>query len=155
MSNVLAGIGRGQMELLDQRVKQRRAVAMRYRSAFADIQGVEFPRETPAGFNTYWLSTVLVDETRLGVTRDSILQAMEAHNIEARPVFLPMHLQKPFLGAERFGGAVAEDVSRRGICLPSSSSLSAEEQDLVIAVVRETIGVSRENQTANRGCIDA
>jgi pyridoxal phosphate-dependent aminotransferase EpsN len=155
MSNVLAGIGRGQMELLDQRVQQRRAVALRYRSAFADIQGVEFPRDTPAGFETCWLSTVLIDETRLGVTRDSILRALEAHNIEARPVFLPMHLQKPFLRAERFGGAVSEDVSRRGICLPSSSSLSAEEQDLVIAVVRETIGASGENQTANRGCIDA
>ena len=155
MSNVLAGIGRGQMEILDQRVQQRRDVALRYRSALADIQGVEFPRETPGDFETYWLSRILIDEARLGVTRDSILQVLEAYNIEARPVFHPMHLQKPFLRAERFGGAVSEDISRRGICLPSSSSLSAEEQDLVIAVVRETIGASRETQTANRGCLDA
>ncbi len=154
MSNILAGIGRGQMELLDLRVQQRRAVALRYRSAFADIQGFDFLRETPGNFDTWWLTTMLVDEARLGVTRDSILEALEAHNIEARPVFLPMHLQKPFLRAERFGGDVAEDISRRGVCLPSSSSLSEEEQDLVIAVVRESVGADAETQTANRGALD-
>lgn len=147
MSNVLAGIGRGQMEVLDQRVEQRRAVFSRYRAAFSDIEGIEFLRETPAGFDTHWLSTILIDESRLGVARDTILKAMEAYNIEARPVFLPMHLQKPFLQAERFGGAVAEDASRRGICLPSSSSLSTEEQDLVIAVVRQTVGATAGTQS--------
>ena len=136
MSNVLAGIGRGQLEVLDERIRLRREVAFRYRDAFADLDGIEFAPQAPYGFHTNWLSSFLVDEARFGVDRDTIIRALEAENIEARPVWKPMHLQPLFSQTERFQGAVAESIFRRGICLPSSSSLSEQDQTVVIAAVR-------------------
>ena len=136
LSNVLAGIGRGQLEVLDERVRQRRAVAFRYRDAFADLPGIALMPQAPYGLHTNWLSCFLVDAERFGATRDDIIRALEARNIESRPLWKPMHLQPLYARCERFGGEVAEDLYRRGICLPSSSSLSREEQDLVVSNVR-------------------
>jgi pyridoxal phosphate-dependent aminotransferase EpsN len=138
MSNVLAGIGRGQLEVLDERVRQRRSVAFRYRDAFADLEGVELMPQAPWGLHTNWLSVFLVDARRLGCGRDDLLRALAERGIEARPVWKPMHVQPLWSGAARYGGAVAEDLFARGICLPSSSSLTAAEQDEVIEVVRCT-----------------
>jgi pyridoxal phosphate-dependent aminotransferase EpsN len=140
MSNVLAGIGRGQLEVLGERVRQRRAVAFRYRDAFADLPGLSLMPEAPYGLHTYWLSCFLADPERLGASRDDVLRALAAEDIEARPLWKPMHLQPLYAGCERYGGAVAEDLFRRGLCLPSSSSLAPAEQDRVIGVVR---GVAR------------
>ncbi|MGC3999858.1 MAG: aminotransferase class I/II-fold pyridoxal phosphate-dependent enzyme [Anaeromyxobacter sp.] len=136
LSNVLAGIGRGQLEVLDDRVAQRRAVAFRYRDAFADVPGLGFMPQAPYGLHTNWLSCFLVDEARFGASRDDIIAALSARNIESRPLWKPMHLQPLYAAAERFGGDVAADLFRRGLCLPSSSSLSDEEQQLVISIVR-------------------
>ena len=137
LSNVLAGIGRGQLEVLDERVRQRRAVAHRYRDAFADLPGLTLMPEAPYGVPTHWLSCFLVDEARLGATRDDLIAALAARNVESRPLWKPMHLQPLYASAERFGGSVAEDLFRRGICLPSSSSLSPEDQGLVISIVHD------------------
>jgi pyridoxal phosphate-dependent aminotransferase EpsN len=147
MSNVLAGIGRGQLEVLEDRVQQRRAVAQRYREAFADLPGLELMPQAPYGRHTNWLSCFLVEEGLLGCSRDAIIAALEKENIEARPVWKPMHLQPLFAGAARYGGEVAEDLFLRGICLPSSSSLTIEEQRRVIGVVR---GLARA-KTAKSG----
>jgi pyridoxal phosphate-dependent aminotransferase EpsN len=136
LSNVLAGIGRGQLEVLDERVAQRRAVAFRYRDAFADFPGMTFMPQASYGLHTNWLSCFLVDPERFGASRDDIIGALGAQNIESRPLWKPMHLQPLYAKAERFGGEVAADLFRRGICLPSSSSLSAEDQALVISIVR-------------------
>jgi pyridoxal phosphate-dependent aminotransferase EpsN len=136
MSNVLAGVGRGQLEVLDERVDQRRAVAQRYRDAFADLPGIELMPQASYGRHTNWLSCFLVDEAALGCSRDGIIAALQKENIEARPVWKPMHLQPLFADAPRYGGEVAEDLFARGICLPSSSSLSAEEQRRVVGVIR-------------------
>ena len=144
MSNVLAGIGRGQLEVLEERVQQRRAVAERYREAFADLPGLELMPQAPYGRHTNWLSCFLVDEPALGCSRDAIIAALQKENIEARPVWKPMHLQPLFADAPRYGGEVAEDLFARGICLPSSSSLSAEEQRRVVGVVR---GLARSKTT--------
>lgn len=138
MSNVLAGIGRGQLRVLDDRVRRRREIAFRYRDALADLEGMSLMPQAPYGLHTNWLSVFLVDEARLGCTRDALLDALAAEDIEARPVWKPMHLQKYFAGCESFGGDVAADLFRRGICLPSSSSLSDEDQQRVIDVVRRT-----------------
>jgi pyridoxal phosphate-dependent aminotransferase EpsN len=139
MSNVLAGIGRGQLEVLDERVSQRRALAFRYRDAFADLPGLTLMPQAPYGLHTNWLSCFLVGE-RFGASRDDILRALEALNIESRPVWKPMHLQPLYASCERYGGEVAADIFRRGICLPSSSSLLPEDQDRVITAVRGLAG---------------
>jgi pyridoxal phosphate-dependent aminotransferase EpsN len=136
MSNVLAGIGIGQLEVLDLRVTQRRNVAARYWKAFEDVRGISPMPQASWGLHTNWLSCFLIDEGALGIGRDDIIRALAAEDIEARPVWKPMHLQPLFASAARYGGAVAEDLFQRGICLPSSSSLTEQDQRRVIDIVR-------------------
>ena len=136
MSNVLAGIGRGQLEVLDLRVRQRRAIAFRYRDAFADLPGISLMPQAPYGLHTNWLSCFLIREKQFGCSRDELIGILAAANVESRPVWKPVHLQPLFAGCARYGGDVAEDLFQRGICLPSSSSLSLEDQFHVINQVR-------------------
>lgn len=136
MSNVLAGIGRGQLAVLEDRVRARRAIAERYVEAFADLPGIERMPQANYGRHTNWLSVFLLDERAFGATRDAVLDALAREEIEARPVWKPMHLQPVFSSCEHVGGAVAEDLFRRGICLPSSSNMTSEQQDRVVTVVR-------------------
>jgi len=136
ISNVLAGIGRGQLAVLDDRVARRRAIAFRYRDAFSDLDGISLMPQASHGIHTNWLSCFLVEAARFGCTRDALIHALDGADIEARPVWKPMHLQPLYREAERFGGAIAERIFERGICLPSSSSLSVADQDRVIAAVR-------------------
>ena len=140
MSNVLAGIGRGQLEVLDERVAQRRAVQARYREALAGLPGWSPMPEAPYGLHTHWLSCFLVDRAAFGASRDDVIAALQAVNAEARPLWKPMHLQPLYASAERLGGAVAERLFRDGLCLPSSSSLPAEDQALVIQTIRGCLG---------------
>ena len=140
LSNVLAGIGRGQLEVLDLRVRQRRAVAFRYREAFADLDGISLMPEAPYGLHTYWLSCFLIDEQRFGCSRDELIRRLAEAGVESRPVWKPMHLQPLYAGCARYGGEVAEDLFRRGICLPSSSSLTLEDQLIVVNEVRKAAG---------------
>ena len=151
MSNVLAGIGLGQLSVLDLRVQQRRAIAFRYRDAFADFPGMTFMPQAPYGLHTNWLSCFLIDEGELGICRDALIRKLDEANIEARPVWKPMHLQPLYAGCEVYGGAVAEGLFRSGICLPSSSSLSSEEQLHVINTVRAAVG-TRAATTIPAGC---
>ncbi len=138
MSNVLAGIGRGQLEVLDDRVARRRAIAFRYRDAFADLPGIELMAQAAYGLHTNWLSCFLIEEDSFGASRDELIAALDAANIESRPLWKPMHIQPLYRDAECFGGSVAEDLFARGVCLPSSSSLTAADQQRVVAVVRAT-----------------
>ena len=140
MSNVLAGIGRGQLEILDLRVSQRRAIAFRYRDAFADLAGISLMPQAPYGLHTNWLSCFLIDEGRFGCSRDELIRRLDEAGVESRPVWKPMHLQPLYAGCECYGGEVAEDLFRRGICLPSSSSLSEEDQLYVVNAVRSAAG---------------
>lgn len=139
LSNVLAGIGRGQLEVLEDRVAARRANAFRYRDAFADLPGIELMPQAAWGRHTNWLSVFLLDPTKCRVDRDAIVAALAKDNIEARPVWKPLHLQPVFAACERVGGAVAEDLFTRGICLPSSSNMTEEQQARVIAGVRAVL----------------
>jgi len=143
MSNVLAGIGRGQLRVLPERVAARRAVAFRYRDAFAELDGFELMPQADWGLHTNWLSCFLVDETRLGASRDLLIEALAARDIEARPVWKAMHLQPLFAGAEYHGGQVAERLWHHGICLPSSSSLTVGDQQRVIDTVLTTVAEAR------------
>ena len=141
MSNVLAGIGHGQLEVLELRVRQRREIAFRYRDAFADLPGISFMPQSPHGIHTNWLSCFLIDESDFGLSRDALITALDAAGIESRPVWKPMHLQPLYENAEHVGGEIAQDLFQRGICLPSSSSLTLEDQMRVIAAVRLAAGV--------------
>ena len=140
MSNVLAGIGRGQLAVLEDRVAARRANAERYEAAFADLAGIERMPQAAYGRHTNWLSVFVIDEKAFGASRDALLAALAAENIEARPVWKPLHMQPVFASCPRWGGAVSEDLFARGICLPSSSNMTAAEQGRVIAVIRAVAG---------------
>jgi pyridoxal phosphate-dependent aminotransferase EpsN len=138
MSNVLAGIGRGQLQVLDLRVRQRRAIARRYREAFGDLKGIAPMPQAEYGLHTNWLSCFLVDEKEFGCSRDELIRKLDEAEVESRPVWKPMHLQPLYAGCECYGGAVAAELFRRGICLPSSSSLTLEDQLRVVNSVRRS-----------------
>ncbi len=148
MSNVLAGIGRGQLRVLPERVAARRAVAFRYRDAFAELEGLELMPQATWGLHTNWLSCLLVDEARLGASRDALIEGLASRDIEARPVWKALHLQPLFAGAECHGGQVADDLWQRGICLPSSSNLTSADQQRVIEAVFDTVTRSRSHRGA-------
>jgi dTDP-4-amino-4,6-dideoxygalactose transaminase len=136
LSNILAAIGRAQLRVLDDRVSARRRVFDSYREALSDLPGIDFMPEAPWGTSSRWLTCITIDPEEFGADREAIRTALEAHNIEARPVWKPMHLQPVFRGVEALGGSVAEDLYSRGLCLPSGSSLTQRDIDQVV----ETIG---------------
>ena len=144
MSNVLAGIGRGQLEVLSLRVEQRRTVASRYREALSDLDGITPMPQANYGLHTNWLSCFLIDPRRFGCSRDELIHILDAVGIESRPVWKPMHMQPLYRGCSRYGGAIAEHLFAEGICLPSSSSLTPEEQDYVVGAIRDAAGMSRD-----------
>ena len=134
MSNLLAAVGRAQLADLDRRVAARRAHNAAYRAALGDLAGWSFMPEGPGQTSTFWLTCATVGSS---VSRDRVLDALEATDIEARPVWKPMHLQPVFAGTKCIGGVVARNLFERGLCLPSGSRLSAADRDRVIVVVRE------------------
>ena len=138
LSNVLAAIGRGQLRSLAERVAMRRRVFERYVEGLRDLPGIEFMPEASYGRSNRWLTCLTIDPSLFGAGREAIRLALEDENIETRPVWKPMHLQPVFAGARIFGGGVSERLFRHGLCLPSGSSLSAEDQDRVISVVRRS-----------------
>ncbi len=132
MSNVLAGIGRGQMQVLDQRVSQRRANYNFYCEQLAGMPGISLLEEPAGSFSNRWLSCILVDpEKSGGITNEQIRLALEKENIEARPLWKPMHLQPVFKGAPYFGGKVAETLFEQGLCLPSGSNLDDYDRERI------------------------
>jgi pyridoxal phosphate-dependent aminotransferase EpsN len=150
ISNVLAGIGRGQLQVLGLRVQQRRAIAFRYRDAFADLPGLSLMPQAAYALHTNWLSCFLIDEQKFGCSRDELIRVLDAADIESRPVWKPMHLQPLYASCEHYGGEVAEDLYRRGICLPSSSSLSLKDQLYVIKQVRAAVGFGPLSEIENK-----
>jgi dTDP-4-amino-4,6-dideoxygalactose transaminase len=139
MSNVLAGIGRGQLRVLDERVAARRAIAARYAEALSDIPGLTMQPEAPWGMHSRWLSVVHLDPAEISVPPAELVRQLDEEGIETRPVWRPMHTQPLFAGAETVGGAVAERLYRTGLCLPSSSSLRPEQQRRVIDAMRAVL----------------
>lgn len=143
MSNVLAGILRGQLEILDQRIEERRAVAFRYRDGLKDIPGLSLMPQADFGFHTNWLSCFLIEPDKFGLTQQQLIDFLKAANIESRPIWKPMHTQRLYQDAECIGGAVGEDINARGICFPSSSSLPVEDQQFIIERIREAHTLAR------------
>lgn len=135
LSNVLAGLGLGQLGRLDELVEGRRANFRRYREALGELPGVEFMPEPEGWRSTRWLSVMLLDRDRFGLDPEALREALAAADIEARPVWKPMHMQPAFADCRSIGGEVAEDLFVRGLCLPSGSQLGEAGCRRVIDVI--------------------
>jgi dTDP-4-amino-4,6-dideoxygalactose transaminase len=137
MSNVCAGIGRGQMEVLDNHVGLRRKMNEWYRHFFETIEGVSMLSEPNADYySNHWLSAIVMDSGVIkGKTREVLRLALEKENIESRPLWKPMHLQPVFESYPYYGGTVSEDLFLNGLCLPSGSNLSENDKDRIADVL--------------------
>lgn len=137
LSNVLAGIGRGQLRVLEQRVQARRRNFEIYQRALRQLPGIEFMPEASFGRATRWLSCITINPAAFGASREQVRLALAQQQIEARPVWKPLHLQPVFGGCETMGGAIAEDLFEHGLCLPSGSNLSDEDLERVIEAINK------------------
>lgn len=139
MSNILAGIGCGQMEVLSERVSQRRANNRRYRDFFKHISGVTFQTEPNTDYySNYWLTAILIDPALTGgISREDVRLALEVENIESRPLWKPMHLQPVYEGAKFYGSGICKKLFEQGLCLPSGSNLTEEEFDQIFKTLRK------------------
>jgi dTDP-4-amino-4,6-dideoxygalactose transaminase len=138
MSNIVAGIGRGQMEVLNDRVEARRKMHNFYVDVFSDIEGVDvFSEPTEEYFSNHWLSAIVIDESITGKNREDLRLAFLEDNIESRPLWKPMHLQPVFADAPYYGTDVAEKLFDNGLCLPSGSNLSDDDRARIEKVIRD------------------
>lgn len=140
MSNVCAGIGRGQLTVLEERIAQKKAIYNRYKEAFADIEEIQMAPICDYGEPNYWLSVMTIDSSSKVKPLD-VMIALEEDNIESRPIWKPMHLQPyyekyPFYNHNNDGISVAEDIFNRGVCLPSDTKMTDEDMDRVIGIVK-------------------
>lgn len=137
MSNVCAGIGRGQMQVLDKHVARRRAIHQYYVDHLSGLPGVSFLNNPSAAYQSnYWLTCVLVDPDIAGFTREELCDVMEKENIETRPLWKPLHLQPVFSNNAFYGDGTSEKLFESGLCLPSGSGLQNEDLDRVVQVLR-------------------
>ena len=140
MSNLLAALGRTQLTDLERRVDRRRAHNRAYREALADLPGIDFMPEAPAGRASFWLTALTIDPAITGIDRDAVRIHLEKLDIEARPVWKPMHLQPFYAACEMVGGGVSDRIFANGLCLPSGSSLTDAERDKIALEVRSILG---------------
>jgi dTDP-4-amino-4,6-dideoxygalactose transaminase len=140
LSNVCAGIGRGQLRVLEERVHQRRSNFEFYKNSLSHLPGLQFLKESPNVFANRWLTTVLVDPALMkGTTREAVRMALEKENIESRPLCKPMHLQPVFSDAQAYVNGTSERLFTNGLCLPSSSSLSKNQLDFILRILIEVL----------------
>lgn len=135
MSNIAAAIGRGQLRVLNERVKKKRQMFDYYRRALGEVPGIEFMPEASYGIATRWLTVILITPEIFGADREAVRQALEKENIESRPVWKPMHLQPVFGGSPMRGGSVCEDIFSRGLCLPSGTAMTDDDLDRVAGTI--------------------
>lgn len=144
LSNVLAGIGRGQLRILTERVQARRDNFDFYKRELGGLPGVQFMPEAEFGRSNRWLTCLTIDPLGCGSTREDMRLALEAENIESRPVWKPLHLQPVFQNCPYYGSDVAEELFNKGLCLPSGSNLSRDDLQ---RVVNTFLQVYQKNQT--------
>jgi dTDP-4-amino-4,6-dideoxygalactose transaminase len=138
LSNISAGIGRGQLKVLDERVSQRRSVFTFYKEALGSIKSIKFLEEPAGMFSNRWLTTILVDAQEMTDSgREAIRHALEKHNIESRPLWKPMHLQPVFKSCPSYTNDCSESLFLTGLCLPSGSNLKPSELERIAAVLKE------------------
>lgn len=150
MSNLLAGVGRSQLQQLDNRIETKRSIFRRYFHSLADLPGVQFMPELNNTRSTRWLTTLTIDEDISGVSAFQIYEALHSENIEARPVWKPLHLQPLFKGIRYYshqdGVHHAESLFANGICLPSGTNLTTVEQDRVIHCIKGIFSRGRKKR---------
>ena len=140
MSNVLAGIGLGQMEVIDERVKARRKNFLFYKEHLLKYKGISFLEEPGKSyFSNYWLTTILLDPAETGVTREDLQAALENENIESRPLWKPMHLQPVFSSCPAYVNGTSEELFKNGLCLPSGSNLTDKDRSEIMDVITKTL----------------
>ena len=138
MSNICAGIGRGQLEVLDERVAQRRANFDFYKKELDSLPGIKFQPEPEGTFSNRWLTCLTIDPQRSGgVTRETMRLTLAEEDIESRPLWKPMHLQPVFAGSPYFGGGVAESLFELGLCLPSGSNLETADLQRITSKIKK------------------
>ena len=135
LSNLLAALGRAQLQGLTERIARRSEIHWRYREAFEGVDGIDMMPVGPGVEPNYWLTCVAFDRSRAGVGREQVRVALESLNVEARPVWKPLHLQPLYRGVVSIGGKVAENVFEEGLCLPSGTALTLADQDRIIGTV--------------------
>jgi dTDP-4-amino-4,6-dideoxygalactose transaminase len=138
LSNVLAAIGRGQLRVLHERVAARRHIFAHYRAALCDLPGIAFMPQAPSGESNCWLTCITIDPDAFGASRHEVMHALDAANIESRPVWKPLHLQPVFAGCAYRGGTVAANLFERGLCLPSGSAMTNADLERVVHTIRGT-----------------
>lgn len=136
MSNLLAAVGRGQLEHLDKKVSKKRAINEFYRKTLGDLPGIDFMPEAPYGISNCWLTVILITPEEFGVDKEVVRLALEAENIESRPIWKPMHLQPVYKDCRIRGGAVSEDLFRRGLCLPSGTQMTEEDLERIVNIIK-------------------
>lgn len=136
MSNICAGIGRGQMEVIDERVAQRRSNFSFYRAAFSKNSAISFLEEPDGFFSNRWLTTIAID-TKCGVTREDIRLALDKENIETRPLWKPMHMQPVFNECPKYLNMQSETLFNNGLCIPSGSNLTTADKDRVVNAIAQ------------------
>jgi len=140
MSNVLAGIGRGQMEVLNKRVLKHREINNFYHKLLDSVDGIEFHEEPDSNFfSNYWLTAIIIDPEKVGFDRDSLRIALTEENIESRPLWKPMHLQPIFKDYPYYGSTVSEILFEKGLCLPSGSNLNENDLERIISTIKKEL----------------
>lgn len=139
MSNICAGIGRGQLEVLDEHILIRRQNFSNYCQALQDIKGITFLKEPEGTYCNRWLTTILVDKKELHIDNEYIRKNLEMENIESRLLWKPMHLQPIFKDAPKYIHGISSDLFERGLCLPSGSNMTIEEFECIISNIRKLI----------------
>jgi len=143
LSNILAGIGRSQLKVLHTRVEKRRAIYNTYFEELSHLPGISFMPELENTLSNRWLTALTVNEEVSGVSNNDLLHALEKENIEARPVWKPLHLQPLFEGYKYFSHSMEESISEKlfetGLCLPSGSNMNNEDQQRVIECIKKVI----------------
>ena len=132
LGSLSAALGLGQLETLDEKVRTKRAIFAEYQSRLGVLPGLSFAPEAPERLHTRWLTVMQIDREAFGAGPSDIIAALEAENIESRPVWKPMHLQPVFQTAGRVGGGVAERLFERGVCLPSGTAMTSSDLDRVV-----------------------
>ena len=136
LSNLLAALGRGQLARLTYKMARRKQINAFYRKALSDLPGIEFMPVAESGTPNYWLTVILITPGLFGADRETVRLTLKGENIEARPVWKPMHMQPVFKDCRARGGAVGEDLFARGLCLPSGSQMLGEDLNRVVLAIR-------------------
>ena len=136
MSNILAGIGRGQMEVITNRIEQRRNNFLFYKKNLSEIEGIWFLEEPDEYYlSNHWLTTILIDPEKTGKTREGLQIALEKENIESRPLWKPMHRQPVFAECKAYLNGVSDELFKNGLCLPSGSNMSDRDRERVLEAI--------------------